>query len=181
MKTETVSHFEEWSHIKRLPDYIISDHGRVMRITSAGNNFCRIARILRPRLEKNGYYRLGLFTNGKVKRESVHRLVAEAFLGEPPSPLHEVAHNDGVRHNNHVSNLRWATRKENHADKKLHGTSQCGSNNGNSKLKDWQAKDIISSNKKLKEIANDHDVAVQTVWNIRSGRSWAHLQNRFKR
>jgi hypothetical protein len=35
--------------------------------------------------------------------------VAEAFIGPQPSPRHQVAHYDGVRDNNHYSNLRWAT------------------------------------------------------------------------
>ena len=41
----------------------------------------------------------------------VHRLVALAFLGPPPSKEHTVDHIDQDRYNNAVSNLRWASRR----------------------------------------------------------------------
>ena len=44
----------------------------------------------------------------------VHRLVALAFLGEPPSDLHQVDHIDHDARNNAASNLRWVTNRENH-------------------------------------------------------------------
>ena len=44
---------------------------------------------------------------------SVHRVVATAFLGEPPSKDHVVDHIDHNRRNNRQDNLRWVTRVEN--------------------------------------------------------------------
>lgn len=52
----------------------------------------------------------------------VHRLVAFAFLGPPPSPVHEIAHRDGDPGNPSAANLRWATHAENMSDTKAHGT-----------------------------------------------------------
>lgn len=52
----------------------------------------------------------------------VHRIVALTFIGVPPFAKSEVCHNDGNRRNNHYSNLRWGTRKENVADSIRHGT-----------------------------------------------------------
>ncbi|CAK0880784.1 unnamed protein product [Prorocentrum cordatum] len=44
----------------------------------------------------------------------VHRLVAEAFLGPPPSPRHvHINHKDGIKSNNHVTNLEYATPSQN--------------------------------------------------------------------
>ena len=44
----------------------------------------------------------------------VHRLVASAFLGQPPSAEHwQVNHLDGCKSNNHVSNLAYATPRQN--------------------------------------------------------------------
>ncbi|CAK0890659.1 unnamed protein product [Prorocentrum cordatum] len=44
----------------------------------------------------------------------VHRLVAHAFLGPPPSTQHcDVNHKDRDRGNNHVNNLEFVTRSEN--------------------------------------------------------------------
>ena len=51
----------------------------------------------------------------------IHRLVAEAFVPGREVGL-EVAHNNGNRQDNRAENLRWTTRKDNLADKLLHGT-----------------------------------------------------------
>lgn len=55
--------------------------------------------------EKTGYMIIG--------PERVHRIVAFAFLGEPPTPQHVVDHIDTNRRNNRPQNLRWLTRLEN--------------------------------------------------------------------
>lgn len=60
----------------------------------------------------------------------VHRLVCEAFHGPQPTKYHEVAHWDGDRLNNAPSNVRWATHKENEADKIRHGKVASGDRNG---------------------------------------------------
>jgi hypothetical protein len=43
----------------------------------------------------------------------VHRIVATAFHGDPPTPQHVVDHIDTNRCNNRPENLRWLTRLEN--------------------------------------------------------------------
>lgn len=53
----------------------------------------------------NGYMRIG--------SEVVHRIVATAFHGEPPTPQHIVDHIDTNRRNNRPENLRWLTKLEN--------------------------------------------------------------------
>jgi hypothetical protein len=53
----------------------------------------------------NGYMLFGL--------EVIHRIVAYAFLGEPPTNQHIVDHIDTNRQNNCPENLRWLTKLEN--------------------------------------------------------------------
>lgn len=43
----------------------------------------------------------------------IHRLVCEAFHGEPPDDKPYVIHLDEDAHNNRPENLRWGTQKEN--------------------------------------------------------------------
>ena len=60
----------------------------------------------------NGYLSVILSFKNKSKRFHVHRLVAEAFL-ENPNNYETVNHIDGNKFNNEVSNLEWASRKQN--------------------------------------------------------------------
>lgn len=55
--------------------------------------------------EKTGYM--------EISSVRVHRIVAMAFLGEPPTKEHVVDHIDTNRKNNRPENLRWLTRLEN--------------------------------------------------------------------
>lgn len=62
-----------------------------------------------------------LTKDGVRSVQSVHVLVAEAFLGPRPEG-HEVCHNDGDRDNNCLTNLRYDTHSGNMLDAVSHGT-----------------------------------------------------------
>lgn len=67
----------------------------------------------------NGRVTRGTLVNGYLRVQiggrthGIHRLVASAFLGQPPSELHVADHIDSDRTNNGVSNLRWVTKSAN--------------------------------------------------------------------
>jgi len=100
--------------------YEVSSFGRVRR--SSASRMAPAGYILKPRLTWDGYLEYGLCKRRRYWHVKAHRLVALAFLGPAPFPGAHVAHGDGDRTNNHVSNLRWATAAENEADKRRHGT-----------------------------------------------------------
>ena len=87
--------------------YQVSDRGNVSSIVrkdSIGRKCGGI--ILRPIPDANGYIRVSLCKNGKVKKKLIHRLVLEAFV-ENPNNLPEVNHLDENKANNELSNLEW--------------------------------------------------------------------------
>lgn len=110
---------EAWARHPTYVDYDISTLGRVRRATPKKGT--RVGHILSPRPNDTGY--LTVVIGNKPRK--VHALVLETFVG--PRPLkHDGCHNDGDRTNNALPNLRWATRAENMADARAHGTYQVG-------------------------------------------------------
>lgn len=59
---------------------------------------------------------------GQRKHVHVHRLVLMAHIGVPQSPM-DGCHNNGIRTDNRLPNLRWDTRAGNLSDQKIHGTN----------------------------------------------------------
>jgi len=58
-----------------------------------------------PQLSKKGYATVQVYWDKGVRQSYfVHRLVAEAFLGERPDD-HEINHKDCIRNNKHIDNL----------------------------------------------------------------------------
>ena len=108
----------------------------------------------------------------------VHRLVLEAFVGPCPDGM-ESCHNDGNRSNNHVSNLRWDTRKGNFADCVKHGTRNYGENNGVSKLTDDLVRRIreeyATGKITQRELAAKYECAQMTVSCIIRRITWKHI------
>jgi len=69
-------------------------------------------RLKKPSIGRDGYEYIMLWKENKVKRFSVHRLVASAFI-ENAEHKPEVDHIDTDKTNNNVDNLKWVTRIEN--------------------------------------------------------------------
>lgn len=97
-----------------------------------------------------------------------------------PENKPEVAHGDGNTINNHVSNLRWATLKENQADRVLHGVDNRGERNGQCIL----TEEIV---KKARElwipykftvcmVAEKLGVSKRALNCALSGHTWSHIK-----
>lgn len=69
-------------------------------------------KFLTPLPDKDGYLRVHLCNEGKIKTFFIHRLVALTYIPNPEGKP-TVNHKDEIKTNNHVSNLEWATVKEN--------------------------------------------------------------------
>ena len=126
---------------------------------------------------KDGYYRVSLFTRGKSKSYTVHRLILSAFNPNPdPNKYTEINHIDGDKDNNALYNLEWCDRGYNqrHAYKNGLKVVKKGSKNGRAKLTE---KDVTRIKQLLKclpqsEIAKIFGVGKSTISAIKTGAHW---------
>lgn len=162
-----------WKAIADYPAYEISNRGDVRRALPPrlrGAN--TVGKVLKWNVSKTGHSLVHLSTENGRKALSVHRAVLEAFVGPAPSAKHVAAHNDGNPLNNSVENLRWATMRENHADKAAHGTLLQGESHPRRKLSAQQVNEIRSCQDTQKVIAARYGIAQGTVHKIKSGQRW---------
>jgi hypothetical protein len=88
--------------IKDFKGYWIHDDGRVW--SDRSGRFLKVG-------NSCGYCRVVLVSN-KGYGKYIHRLIAEAFIDNPENKP-QVNHINGVKHDNRIENLEWATAKEN--------------------------------------------------------------------
>lgn len=166
-----------WRTVPGYPAYEVSVDGVVRR--RQGFRCRRANRVLAPFIRANGYAQIILHQNGGRLRFGVHQLVALAFLGPKPSPLHQVAHLDGQRLNNHASNLAWLLPAENDAHKDLHGTRRRGSQIPSAKLTEAQValiRQALASGSRQCVLAQAHGVSVSAVSLIARHKTWRHVR-----
>lgn len=112
-------------------------------------------------VSNSGYLRVNLvIANGKQKKFTVHRLVAEVFVQRLAGDV--VNHKDGNKLNNRADNLEWCTRSENNLHYYDNDMSKSkGETHHFNKYPDSLIHDIcrlISEGKNIKEIMLELDL-----------------------
>jgi hypothetical protein len=128
---------------------------------------------------QDGYLMTSLSKNGIKELKKVHRLVAEVFIGPCPKGM-ECCHNNGIRTDNRLENLRWDTRKNNMIDKINHGATARGIKSYTNKLTEQQVQEIraLSLHFPLlmnKQIMEWYEVEQTTIHHIINGTNWYWL------
>ena len=108
-----------------LKDYFVSKCGQVLSLMPHRGTK---ERIMKQRIDHNGYVTVGCRVEKKQKHLRVHRLVAIAWVDVPEKykGLHfnelQVDHIDGNRQHNHAENLQWISRTD-HGQKTKQSTA----------------------------------------------------------
>ena len=124
---------EVWRSVDGYENYAVSSFGRIKN-TYTG-------KILKGSVNSQGYLRVNLYEDANRKTHQVHRLVANAFIDNPDDKLC-VDHKNNDKTNNHISNLRFATSKENSRNSKLSikNTSKVKGVHFDKRRKKWRAR-----------------------------------------
>jgi len=170
--------------------YMVSSRGRIKSLKrlinspQAGGKRELRERILKPWIDKAGYFRVELRNPENAKRSVLllHRVFAKEFLPNPKE-LQTINHIDGIKTNNSLKNLEWCTQADNmrHAFKlglaPLPATGK-GELCPSSKLTEDQVSGIktrIIEGESCESIAADFPVGGSAIREIKAGRSWCHV------
>ena len=165
--------------IPGFPRYCISENGVILSACKRSKTVpWSDARKIIPTIGAKGYLAVSLWKVGdRPRRIRVHTLVLMAFVGPRPDGL-ECRHLDGNPANNHISNLRWGTHRENQLDRRLHGTSNQGEKCNNAKLKVVDVLQIrrrAASGELHRVIAEDFHITRFNISNIVRRYTWKHV------
>lgn len=109
---------EEYRTIVEFPNYEISNLGNVRNK--------KTDRILKGSYNGDGYLKVMLYDVNSKKCRFIHRLLALTFIDNPENrPC--VYHINGIKFDNNLTNLRYATHSENQHNRKIsiNNTSGC--------------------------------------------------------
>ncbi|MGX1024690.1 NUMOD4 domain-containing protein [Psychroflexus sp. MBR-150] len=174
---------EEWKTIEFDDDiaddehFKISNYGRIINCKGKEE-------ILVKRSYINGYenLRVKLKRNGKKSGRYVHKLVAQHFLEQGDGVY--VIHLNYDKTDNHVRNLKWATKeeKENHQfSNPEHKKRPISKKIRNSKLTETQVirlkRKIHDPNRRtrIKLIAKEFGISDMQLYRIKNGENWGHV------
>lgn len=139
--------------------YEVSDDGQIRSLVFVGRPRTT-PKVLKQRLDRDGYPRLNVIDGGKHTTWKVHRVVAAAFSGECP-PGHFPDHINRNRADNRVSNLRYLHWHEN------------GRKFDETLVK--EARDALDDGMTLHEAAMRFGISQTHLCRIRDRKMWAHI------
>lgn len=173
---------EVWKDISGYENiYQISNLGRVKSLKrELKNQHGKSNIIMKQRKNRDGYLRVNLKKDNKMKIVNIHRLVAIHFI-ENITQLPVVNHIDGDKNNNTANNLIWCTAQENtiHAFKNGLTSINKGEKSKSAKLTENDVRNIYQKyfDKKISPslIAKKYGVSRRCIEKIIRGETWKEL------
>ena len=176
---------EQWKDIPEWEGlYQASSMGRVRRVSASRktpNKYPALG-ILEPGSKTQRYLTIGLCRDGRGTRHlyRLGRLILTTFSGPPPTPIHQVNHKDGNKHNDAPSNLEWVTPSENvrHTFRELGRVAPKGERHHNAKLTAETvglARVMAADGHTHHAIAAHVGVSRSAITAVLNGRTWGHV------
>lgn len=154
--------------------YEVSDLGRVVSIKRISNVETRRNKAVF--VDNNGYHRMLIWKDGKGHTRSVHRMVAEAFIGPRPRGM-IVNHIDGNKANNAVGNLEFTTCAGNSRHAVELGLTARGENARSAKVTERQVREMRLLYGELSglRIAKAYGLSRSATYSILTRKTWKHV------
>lgn len=135
----------------------------------------RAGRPLKPGPHTGGYLVMHPYRDGVREARTLHRVVAESFLGPRP-PKADICHADNDKKNCCVENLRYGTHRENEADKRRHDTLPVGERSHRAKLHTEDVREIRRrKNETQQTLADEFGCTFSNISAIQLRKSWRHV------
>ena len=171
---------EVWKDIEGYPKYQISSFGRVKSLKGKKPKILK----QRPHMRTDkldNYISVALSKNGKKRDVYTHRLVATAFIPNPENKS-QINHENGDKHDNNVSNLKWSTASENikHAYEMGLMGDRKGENHPMARLTTLKVMEIVkkyNNGTSVSDLATEYGIRYSNVYSIVNGYTWSHITN----
>jgi len=133
---------------------------------------------MKPAPNQDGYPTVRMRIAKREVKQTVHKLIAAAFLPPQPTPRHEVRHLNGNINDPSAGNLAWGTQKENADDRERHGRTAKGERVSLAKLNEDSVREIRRLRREglpLLEIAARFGVSDVAVSYVCKRKTWKHV------
>ena len=171
---------EEWKSVVGYEGkYEVSSLGKARGVRRVAEDGKRIkGKYLSMNSFTNGYRVFSLTVSGVTKQKKASILVAEAFIGPRPQGM-VVCHNNSVRNDDRLENLRYDTNSSNMLDKRKNGTCNSGENSTTAKLTNKDVKEIRNLYDNFfisqSDIARRYNVTCSCISNVINKKTWKYV------
>jgi hypothetical protein len=171
---------EIWVNIPHIDGLIVSSLGRVYELIRIINGIKKGGYMCNIYTDKTGYKVLAIRRNNKNLFYKVHRLIAMGFIPNPENkPI--INHINGVKGDNRVENIEWATYSENikHAhitglNKRIGDTHTWAKLNSSIVIKIREEYSLGGVT--MKSLGIKYSVSYGTIQAIIRGKNWKHIK-----